>query len=154
MKMAFLVFAATLFGAGAAWSGCDSGPDYCTDDQRIPGLLKEKKDRLSAEYPKKLVDLIDLGVQCVARIQQSPDGFSILEISKRGDALSLPWAEDTEDVSKSRLKNGEIVRYWLMNTRHAFQCDGEKPYDERADYDASDDINTSLALKCAKAAPC
>jgi len=65
MRLFETAFCVALIGAGAAQASCSSGPDWCTDDPRIPATLKEKKERLSKEYPDYLVALLDLGVQCV-----------------------------------------------------------------------------------------
>lgn len=144
-------FALTMGFIITAWdaqAACNSGPDFCTDDPRIPLLLAEKKEQLALEYPERLVALLDRGVQCVARIQRSPDGFSIVEVEPNGNSLSIGWAEDTEEVVKRRLNNGSISHYWLVNARRAFQCEGEEPYDERPDYVPGEDVNASLAIRC------
>lgn len=145
-----VIIAAALgfLGANGAQAACNSGPDFCTDDPRIPAALLEKKDRLAKTYPSHLVALLDRGVQCVARIRTSPDGFSVIDIEPNKDSISQPWAEDVEEISKRRLAEGEITHYWLVHTRRAFSCDGELNYDERADYIASEDINADLAIKC------
>ena len=132
---------------------CNSGPDYCSDDSRIPGKLAAKKAALSAEYPPRLVSLLDRGVQCVARIEQSPDGFSLVVVKNDGIDV-LQWDQDNEDATKAELSAGSVKRYWIVNSRHAFSCDGQPSYDKQADYDAADDVNASLALKCVKGGSC
>lgn len=153
----------SLFGVGVlmvclsapeAEAACNSGPDYCTDDPRIPSLLAEKKERLSRDYPQRLVGLLDRGVQCVARVRQSPDSFHILEFEADGDSLSIPWNEDAERIAKERMAGGVVSHYWIVNARRAFQCDGEKPYDQRLDYVRSDDVNSKLAIRCALESEC
>lgn len=149
------VFALALFAmAAGAQAACNSGPDFCTDDPRIPGVLAEKKTRLLSQYPQRLVDLLDRGVQCVARVERSPDGFSIVEVQEDGDSLSIAWTENTEEIVKARLNDGAISHYWLVNARRAFQCDGEMPYNERADYFPDDDVNASLAIRCGDDSAC
>lgn len=132
---------------------CGSGPDFCTDDPRIPVKLAEKKNALSGDYPKRLLALLDRGVQCVARIEQSPDGFSLL-IIKDGGIDVMAWDQSNEDATKKELSAGAVKRYWVVNSRHAFSCDGQPSFDKQADYDATDDVNISLALKCVKGGSC
>ncbi|MER9442024.1 hypothetical protein NKI79_11480 [Mesorhizobium sp. M0340] len=139
----FLVSVTTLKGAYA----CNSGPDYCTDDPRIPRALADKKAQLAKDYPDRLVALLDLGVQCVARIQQSPDGFSLV-IVKDGSVDTLSWDQDNENAAKAEIAAGTVKRFWIVNSRRAFSCDGQPSYDVQPDYDSADDVNTSLAIKC------
>jgi hypothetical protein len=152
--IATLPVLATIFLATPAWAACESGPDWCTDDDRIPAMLAEKKTRLAKEYPTRLVALLDRGTQCVARIRTSPDGFSIIDVEPDKDTLSQSWAEDVENVSKGRLARGEITHYWLVHARRAFSCDGEPNYDERSDYIADEDVNADFAIKCDTAEAC
>lgn len=133
-----------------AYAACKSGPDYCTDDPRIPKLLADKKARLAIEYPDRLVALLDLGVQCVARIQQSPDSFSLVVV-KDGSIDTLLWDQDNENAAKVEIAAGTIKRFWIVNSKRAFSCSGQPKYDEQSDYDADDDVNTSLAFKCESA---
>ncbi len=60
---------------GSAFA-CNSGPDFCTNDPRIPAALEAKKKAMLKEYPSRLVALLDRGVQCIARIERSPDIFT------------------------------------------------------------------------------
>jgi hypothetical protein len=141
--------AAALFASGTACAmACDSGPDFCTDDPRIAAALAEKKADLLKEYPQRLVGLLDRGVQCVARIQQSPDGFSFVIVRGGGDIDVLTWSQDNEDAAKAEIAAGTVDHFWIVNSRRAFSCDGQPPYNEQPDYDADDDVNTSLAIKC------
>lgn len=137
----------------AAARECSAGPDYCTDDPRIPAKLAEKKNALLSEYPQRLVSLLDKGVQCVARIIQSPDGFSLVIVKNDGiDVLS--WDQDNENATKAEMAAGTVKRYWIVNSRHAFSCDGQPAFDKQPDYDATDDVNTSISLKCVKGSSC
>ncbi|CDZ54447.1 hypothetical protein [Neorhizobium galegae] len=149
MNMAFWVIPLSLLGncLPSVANACDSGPDYCTDDPRIPGKLAAKKATLSADYPSRLVALLDRGVQCVARIEQSPEGFSLVVV-KNGGIDVLQWDQSNEDATKAELSAGSVKRYWIVNARRAFACDGQPSYDKQPDYDAADDVNASLALKC------
>ena len=147
-------FSVLLFSLSATASlACDSGPDFCTDDPRIPAALEEKKARLLNEYPERLVNLLDLGVQCIARIERSPDGFSLVIVDTNA-TTSLTWSQDNEDASKAQMAAGDVKRFWIVNARHAFSCDGQPPYNEQADYDSVDDLNTSLAIKCGEGGNC
>lgn len=130
-----------------AFATCTSGPDFCTDDPRIPAALAAKKAALSKEYPPRLVSLLDRGVQCVARIERGPDAFTMV-IVRNGSIETVLWDEDNENAGKAEIGTGTIKRFWIVHARRAFSCDGQPSYDQHADYDANDDVNTSLAIKC------
>lgn len=133
---------------------CSTGPDFCTDDPRIPDLLAQKKARLASAYPAEFIALLDLGAQCVARIERSPDVFSLMMIDKDGTLVILQWDADNQRAANGKLASGDMARYWIIHTRHAFSCDGEVSYTDRADYDAVDDVNASLAIACREATDC
>jgi hypothetical protein len=77
IPVAISIFAASSGGARA----CNSGPDFCTDDPRIPAALTAKKRNLADHgYAARLVGLLDIGVQCVARIEREPDGFRLIDV--------------------------------------------------------------------------
>lgn len=138
----------SIFGmAGSASASCNSGPDYCTDDPRIPTLLAAKKKNLKAEFPDRLIVLLDRGVQCVARIQQSPNNFKMVVV-KDGGSEEVSWDQDNENAGKAEIIAGTVKRFWIVNARRAFSCDGQPTYDQQSDYDSTDDVNTSLAIKC------
>lgn len=84
----------------------------------------------------------------VARINQSPDAFTIIEVSSNGDWQTVPWDADAERISKTRLSDGTISHFWMVNARRAFACDGQPKYDERSDYIADEDVNADLAIRC------
>lgn len=148
--MTFATFASMVCLAGpSAATACNSGPDYCTDDPRITPALAAKKQALKKQgYPDRLVGLLDLGVQCVARIREEPDGFRVIDVAANGSNTDLNWDADEEQVAKGRLTSGASVRYWIVNARRGFKCDGQKPYDQRPDYDAADDVSAETAIKC------
>lgn len=132
-----------------AWAACSCGPDFCQDDARIPGALSQKKQSLRASgYPERLVALLDRGDQCYARITRAPDIFTILTVEPNGDKQTVPWDADNERIAKNKLASGQLSRFWTYNARRAFSCCGQPNYDQRPDYDATDDVNTSTALKC------
>lgn len=137
----------SIAASGTSVFACNAGPDYCSDDPRIPAKLKAKKLRLAAEYPQRLVDLLDRGVQCVARINSSPDGFSMVIVKQGGGIDVLPWDSDNEAATRSELAAGAVTRFWIVNARRAFSCDGEALYNQRNVYNSNDDVNMSLALK-------
>jgi hypothetical protein len=151
---AFLLIALVGMSFSQISYACDSGPDYCTDDPRIAGLLTKKKKDLSKEYPARLVALLDLGVQCVARINQEPSAFGFVFVKPNGDKEAFTWSQDNEDIAKNELKSGVIKRFWIVNSRRAFSCYGQPTYDNQADYNADDDVNTSLAIKCGDGGSC
>lgn len=146
------VTAFSLFSSFAR-ADCGSGPDFCTDDPRIPGMLADKKKELAKEYPERLVALVDRGVQCVARITGSPDGFTMVVV-KEGSIDTVTWDQDNEDAGKAEIASGAVKRFWIVNSRRAFSCDGQPSYDQQDDYDAVDDVNTSLAIKCGDGGIC
>ena len=133
--------------ASSQAAACNMGPDYCTDDPRIPKMLADKKSSLAKDYPARLVALLDRGVQCVARIQQSPDAFTMVVV-KNGGIDTVGWDQDNEDAGKKEIASGEVERFWIVNSRRAFSCEGQPSYDQQSDYNAADDVNTSLAIKC------
>ncbi|MEJ1157318.1 hypothetical protein [Prosthecomicrobium sp. N25] len=135
-------------------AACSCGPDFCTDDPRIPAALRAKKAALAKEYPARLVALLDRGTQCVARIERGPDGFSLVLVQKNGDKQSVAWTEDDERIAKTQLASGTLGHYWIVHSRRAFACCGEPAYDARPDYDARDDVNASLAIRCDPGRPC
>jgi hypothetical protein len=157
MKYYRILLVLTLsIGGGAfqtALAACGSGPDYCTDDPRISSKLAAKKQSLAADYPARLISLLDRGVQCVARIEQSPDGFSLVVVNNGGIDV-LAWDQDNENATKAEVLAGSVKRYWIVNSRHAFSCDGQAKYDKQPDYDQTDDVNASLAIKCTAGGPC
>lgn len=128
-------------------AACNSGPDFCTDDPRIPAALAAKKAALLKEYPQRLVSLLDRGVQCIARIERSPDAFTMVVV-RDGSIGTLLWSQDNEVAGKAEIDAGTVKRFWIVNARRAFSCDGQSSYDHQSDYDADDDVNTSLAIKC------
>src|SRR4051794_40902966 len=93
--------------ATPTWA-CDAGPDYCTDDSRIPGELAAKKQSLSIEYPSRLIALLDLGTQCIARIQQEPDGFSMVIVKSDGGIDVMSWDQDNESAAKAEVSAGTV----------------------------------------------
>ncbi|MGR9431377.1 hypothetical protein [Rhizobium leguminosarum] len=153
MLAAYVSVSAFTISTSPAAAACGSGPDYCTDDPRIPAVLAAKKRTLVNEYPPRLIALLDRGVQCVARIQQSPNGFSLV-IVKTGQIDVLAWDQDNENAAKAEMTAGTVNHYWVVNSRRAFSCDGQASYDQQPDYVAADDVNSSLALKCGNGGSC
>jgi hypothetical protein len=72
----------------------------------------------------------------------------VIDIAADGSKTDLNWDEDEEQVARGRLTSGASVRYWIVNSRRGFKCDGHKPYDQRPDYDAADDVSAETAIKC------
>jgi hypothetical protein len=147
-------FAALNFCATPARAMCNSGPDYCIDDPRIPDELASKKKRLSREYPPRLIALLDRGVQCVARIETSPDGFSMVIVKADAGIDVIAWDQDNENAAKEEILAGTVKRFWIVNSRRAFSCDGQASYDRQNDYNTDDDVNMSTAIKCGDGNQC
>jgi len=132
-------------------AGCDCGPDFCQDDARIAAALKAKKQSLAAAgYPDRLVGLLDVGQQCVARITRSPDAFTMLLVESPGHSTTFPWSADDEARARRKVLSGELARYWIYNARNAFSCCKQKKYDAQPDYNATDDVSAATAIKCVK----
>ncbi|SFU14101.1 hypothetical protein SAMN05518861_1152 [Mesorhizobium sp. YR577] len=111
----------------------------------MPGVLAAKKKSLAKEYPARLVGLIEIGDQCVARITRSPDIFTMWLVGDDGSKRTLPWSQDSEDRAN---KDPDLKRFWIYNTQRAFSCCGQLSYDQQPDYDSTDDVNMSTAILC------
>ena len=146
MQLAVAVFMAIV--APQALLACDTGPDYCTDDPRIPKLLADKKALLLKEYPADFVKLLDIGAQCVARINQSPDGFTLMTVGKDGAIDASTWDVDNQRAANGQITDGFLKEYWIYNARIAFKCSGDPNYVDRPDYDGVLDLNTSFSIRC------
>lgn len=144
------VVATTILISDPAAAACNSGPDFCTDDPRIAVALEKKKQTLRKEYPERLVALLDRGVQCVARIERSPNAFTMWIVRPGDTRESVLWSLENEAAAKKEIAGGIVLHFWIVDAQRAFACDGEKPYHQRSDYDKTDDVNTSLAILCDK----
>jgi hypothetical protein len=149
-----LVAVALSLQAQLVAAACDCGPDFCSDDLRIASLVARKKAILAARYPSRLTNLLDRGTQCVARIERAPDQFSFVFVRKDGSVDTLPWSAKDEQLAQDKLKNGQLKRYWIVHSRRAFSCCNQPNYDRLGDYDSADDVNASLAIKCATPGAC
>jgi hypothetical protein len=133
---------------------CNCGPDFCQNDNRVATKLAQKKQALSNEYPAKLVALLDRGQQCVARIERSPDAFTIGLVHANDNKETVSWSAENQANAMKQVQSGSLKRFWIYNARRAFSCCGQPPYDQMNDYDKNDDVNTSLAIKCDKNNAC
>ena len=105
---------------------CGCGPDYCKADSRYPGKLATKKNAMkNAGYPSDLIALMDRDGACVARVEQAPDGFSLMTVDLQGAKTILGWAEDQEDVARKQLIDGRLKTYFKFNVRKRFACCGD-----------------------------
>jgi hypothetical protein len=129
---------------------CSCGPDYCQGDARYPGLLARKKASLSASYPSDLIALLDRDSACVARVQQAPDGFSLMTVGADGNKLTISWDEDNERIARQQVMNGTVRAYYKFNTARRFACCNEPNYTEQPDWNATLGINTGIALACTR----
>jgi len=126
----------------------DCGPDYIIDDPRYPALLAEKKADLRRQgYPEELISLLDRGGRCVARILQSPDGFTLKDIGL-GRATTIAWSQEEEEIARTNLANKTSTAYYKFHVARTFSCCNEPSYDQRPDWDANLGLNTSQAIKC------
>ena len=69
------------------------------------------------------------------------------------DAREGSWSAENEQLAKDKLGK-DVKRFWIVNARRAFSCDGQPPYNEQADYDSVDDVNASLAIRCESGGTC
>jgi len=133
---------------------CNCGPDFCQGDGRIAAKLAEKKRSLSREYPANLVVLLDHGQQCVARVERSPDAFTMWIIHSNNNKETVPWSAQNQANAMQKVRSGELKRFWIYNAKHAFSCCGQPQYNQMNDYDQEDDVNASVAIKCDTNNPC
>lgn len=114
---------------------------------RIPSALAAKKHDLTRQgYPSRLVGLLDIGVQSVPRIETEPSGFRVIDVAADGSKTDVNWDDDEERIARDNLTSDRSVRYWIVNSRHAFSCAGLPPYDQQSDYIATDDLNSDAAI--------
>jgi hypothetical protein len=148
-----LLLMASQFQAANAQT-CNCGPDFCQGDGRIAAKLAEKKRLLSREYPANLVALLDRGQQCVARIERSPDAFTMWIIHSDNSKETVPWSAQNQANAMQKVRSAEIKRFWIYNAKHAFSCRSQPQYNQMTDYDQEDDVNASMAIKCDRSNPC
>jgi hypothetical protein len=130
---------------------CGCGPDYCKGDPRYPGQLSAKKNAMkSAGYPSDLIALMDRDDACVARVEQAPDGFSLMTVDSQGAKTILSWGEDQEDVARKQLVGGQLKAYYKFNVRKRFACCGDPKAEDTADWDSTLELTTGIAIKCTK----
>jgi hypothetical protein len=130
---------------------CACGPDFCKGDPRYPNKLSAKKNALkTAGYPADLVALMDRDGACVARIEQAPDGFSLMTVDPRGGKIVIGWADDQESVARDQLIGGQLKAYYKFNVRKRFACCGDPKPEDAPDWDSSLELSTGLAIKCTK----
>ena len=123
------------------------GPDYCKSDPRFAPLLAKKKQRLTADgYPERLLKLLDKDGECVARVERSPDVFTLQIVAPNGDWETLPWTEGDEALAKKKVADGSLKAYYIFNARHAFSCCNEPKYSDRPDYIKGLDLNSEMAI--------
>jgi hypothetical protein len=123
------------------------GYDFCKDDPRYEKALSDKKVKLSAEgYPSYLTDLLNLDAPCIARVERSPDGFTIQRVFEKGNWETVSWSFEEEKKAKNDLKAGTLKSYNMFNVRNAFACCGDQNYNSRLDYNSNLNLNTNLAI--------
>jgi hypothetical protein len=130
---------------------CGCGPDYCKGDSRYPGKLSAKKNAMkNSGYRSDLIALMDRDGACVARVEQAPDGFSLMTVNLQGAKTILGWAEDQEDVARKQLIGGQLKAYYKFNARKRFACCGDPKAEDAADWEATLELSTGIAIKCTK----
>lgn len=149
MRLILIVFL-LLLSPLAYSQTCSCGPDFCQGDPRYPQLLANKKASLSVNYPSDLVALLDRDGACVARVEQAPDGFSLMTVSSDGSKLTITWDDDNERISRQQVAEGVARAYYKFNTARRFSCCNDPNYDARPDWDANLGINTGIAIACKK----
>ena len=151
MVVALIVLlSAGLFSVTCLAQTCSCGPDFCTDTPDFKKALTVKKQRLSKDFPTRLVGLFDKVDKCKACIQRSPDGFSLLRQTPDGAITIDSWTEENEKIGAAALASGKLSACRVIITRRAFECCGSVACSKRADYDKSLDLNTGATLICEK----
>lgn len=134
----------------AAWAqACGCGPTYCTDTPEYKKALESKKKSL-AGHPQRLIALFDRVDRCEASITTSPDGFSLFRQDKDGNITVDTWMSENEKIGAQAIESGSLRTCRVIITRRAFACCGATPYDKRADFVASLDLNTTATTVCSK----
>jgi hypothetical protein len=145
-----LVFLLVLAPTVAYPQPCSCGPDYCQGDPRYPSRLANKKASLAANYPAELISLLDRDSACVARVDQAPDGFSLMTVAADGSKLTVAWDADNERIAKEQIIDGRAHAYYKFNVARRFACCNEPNHDARPDWDSTLGINKGLAFACTK----
>lgn len=131
----------------------DCGPDYVLNDPRYPGLLAKKKQALLAHpYPKDAVAMLDRNGACVAAVERAPDVINLQVAFADGKIVTSEWTEGNEEAARNGLLTAPqtVKAYYKLNAARRFACCKEWPHDQRPDWDAALDLNTSLAIRCVK----
>ena len=140
--------------SGASCPPC--GPLYCIDAAAADREREAKKAQLrAAGYPERLLNLLDQ-YKCVACIRYAPDSFTILiefapgHLPSSGGQpwthMAYRWTPQEEALARKELREGTIQSFYLMNAMTACACCGEADPAQRADYDASLEMNTGGTL--------
>lgn len=145
-----LVLSASSFSSQSHTQACSCGPDFCTDTPGYKSALADKKQKLSKEYPARLVALFDKADRCQASIERSPDTFNLLRRAKDGTITIDAWTAENEKIGAADLASGTLTACRVIITRHAFECCVSQPFSQRADYDKPLDLNATATLVCAK----
>lgn len=145
-----VLLSASIFSSSANAQTCSCGPDFCTDVPEYKKALTAKKQRLSKDFPARLVGLFDKADRCKACIERSPDGFSLFRRAQDGTITIDSWTEENERIGAAALAAGSLSACRVIITRHAFECCGSGAFSKRADYDKSLDLNTGATLACEK----
>jgi hypothetical protein len=146
-----LSFAVIGISSASVAQNCGCGPDYCKGDSRYASKLTAKKNAMkNAGYPSDLLALMDRDGACVARVEQAPDGFSLMTVDPQGAKTILNWAKDQEDVARKQLVGGELKAYYKFNVRKRFACCGDPKAEDAGDWDSTDELSTGIAIKCTK----
>src|SRR5262249_16154954 len=116
VKMRLILMVFLLLLSPVAYSQtCSCGPDYCQGDACYPQLRAKKKASLSASYPPDVVGLLDRDGACVARVEQAPDGFSLMTVGSDGSKLTIAWDDDNERISRKQVMSGVARAYYKFN---------------------------------------
>ena len=127
----------------------DCGPDFQHDDPRYAGLLKNKKKRLlDAGYPPDAIALLDRHGACVAAIERAPDVVNIKVIASDGATTTMEWTPDEERIAIEELKLGKAKRFYRMISARRFACCHEVEAENQPDWDAADEVNAGVVIKC------
>jgi hypothetical protein len=149
--LASLWVATLLLASNVVAQNCGCGPDFCKGDSRYAGKLAAKKNAMkNAGYPSDLVALVDRDGACVARVEQSPDGFSLMTVTLQGVKTILEWAADQEEAARKQLISGQLKAYYKFNVRQRFACCGDPKAENAPDWDSDLGLSKGIAIACTK----
>ena len=145
----FVLVAASLSCFSTVYADCPPcGPTYCTNTAEYSRALAAKKKALLADYPQRLVEILDRVGHCEACITSGPDGFSLLRKTSDGGLHIDSWNAENEKIGAMELAAGTLKACRVIYVREAFACCKEKAPKDRSDWDKDLELNTDMSVPC------